>query len=46
MDKTSAGLEYASLKKEDVQAITELEKIISSRAGEDTILLAYNKTDK
>ncbi len=35
------NLDYASLKQEDVQAIMELEKKISSGAGGDTILLAY-----
>lgn len=39
----NTDFKFASLKQEDIQAITELEKSISSGAGEDTILLAYNK---
>lgn len=46
MDQAKADFGFALLKQEDISAITELEKQISSRLGEDTILLAYNKAGK
>lgn len=44
--KEYADHTFAAIKQEDIQSITELEKKISSKTGEQTILIAYSKKDE
>ena len=36
---------FADLSQDDIQKITDLENRISSETGEDTVLIAYSKTN-